>query len=141
MPFWILALTLLLPALPLTGCAKPTSGSPTPASPQEKASDREIPAGKAVQKIKTRGEEKDRDDGKKTEKPADSERSVSSTKTFEKWHIKWSDPKESDFPLIITVPSANVPGEIKGPFPDDAPWRTQEKTPEKKSAKGVWPWN
>jgi hypothetical protein len=53
---------------------------------------------------------------------------------------RWADPKESDFPLVIEMESPPVPEEIKGPFPEDAPWRTAEKPSEKKAGKSFWPW-
>ena len=59
----------------------------------------------------------------------------------EKYGFRWSNDKESDFPLIIELPSLTVPEEIQGPFPEDAAWRTKEQSPEKKPEKSFWPWN
>lgn len=41
-------------------------------------------------------------------------------------NIKGNDPRESDFPLVITIEVQPSPEEIKGPFPADAPWRKKK---------------
>ena len=73
-------------------------------------------------------------------KPADAERMTSVRDYVEKYGYRWADPKESDFPLVIEMVAPPVPEEIKGPFPEDAPWRTAEKSPAKNPARSFWPW-
>jgi hypothetical protein len=121
---------LLLLGLSAVGCDKPTRGELSAASSQKKSQDPE--------KTDTKTEQ-DRDKSLAAEKAA-------SAKNFpNKYRCKWSDAKESDFPLVIQLEVPTTPEEIKGPFPENSEWPAKEKTPamkpDKKSGKGHWPWN
>ncbi len=136
MLYRILATAPLLLGISLVGCDKPTRGDLTASSPREKISARE----KTDAETEDTAEENTPSTDKKTAPPASAEKMTSLKDYLEKHHYKWSDPKESDFPLIIEMKSPPVPEEIKGPFPEDAPWRLKEKAPEKKAGKSSWPW-
>ncbi len=136
----ILTMSLLLLGLSLLGCGQPTLGNQTAASPRKKMSDHEK-TDKQTKEAKETKKEKKQDQDKKGKKPARAEKVTSLKEYLEKHHYQWSDDKEADFPLIIELRSPPAPDEIKGPFPENAAWRTEEKTPDKKSEKSIWPWN
>jgi hypothetical protein len=124
----MLVTVLLLLGLSLLGCDKPTRGDQTPVSPTEGASQSEKPI----------GEEKVPKQAKKTTIRPDDKKMASLKDCLEKYHFKWADEKESDFPLTIEIEEVAVPEEILGPFPENAEWRTEKKT-EKKPSKGILP--
>jgi hypothetical protein len=133
MLYRILIMSVLLAGLPLLGCAKPTMGDATASAPQEIAAPREGTAkDAATEKAANKKENKGPSNSTKSDKPADKQKVRTLKDYLEKNHYRWSDEKESDFPLVIKMQAPPVPDEIQGPFPADAPWRTAEKTREKK---------
>jgi hypothetical protein len=140
MLYRILAMASLLLGLPLLGCGQPTMGDQTASSPQAKISDREK-TDKQTKAVKETKKEKEQDRDKKGGKPLEVGKVTSLKEYLDKHHYRWSDEKEADFPLIIELQPLPAPEEIKGPFPENAAWRTEEKAPEKKAEKSFWPWN
>jgi hypothetical protein len=136
--FRILAIILPLLGLPLLGCDKPSLGDAADPAMQEKMSDRQTTNGE--KKIEIARKDNVRVADKKGAQSADANKATPLKHNFDKYGIRWSDAKESDQPLVIEIPLTAPPAEIQGPFPENADWRTQEKTPEKKSGKSFWPW-
>jgi hypothetical protein len=141
----IFAITLPLLGLPLLGCEKPMAGGLNAASLEEKATDR-AKTEKAAKNEKPSIPVKERDGNKTLENPAGEMQAASLKDSTERYRFRWSDEKESDLPLIIEMKPVLVPEEIQGPFPADAPWRTEKKSAEKKALekktkKSIWPWN
>jgi hypothetical protein len=138
MLYRFLTLTSLLLGLPLLGCDKTSLGNPSASATQEKNSDRDK-SDKDVKDVMATKNVADQPQEVKKTKPADAGKITPLKDSLKKYRFRWSDEKESDFPLIIEMKAPPIPEEIKGPFPENAEWRTKEKTPEKKMGKSNRP--
>jgi hypothetical protein len=107
--FWAAAF-LLLGTIPF-GCE------------QASAAGQAISADKKEQPKQEKAGEKEKATDKRAEKCADEKKAAALKDCLEKYRFRWSDEKESDFPLEIKMESQAVPKEILGPFPADAAWR------------------
>jgi hypothetical protein len=131
----LLCMLVLCPAL--GGCAKPSMGDPSePPVHGATASRDTTPAPARTQPPDAK---KPAAAGTNVTKAAYGEKTTTLKDHVAKHGYHLTDPKEADFPLVIEMESPPVPDEIKGPFPEDAPWRT-EKSPERKPEKSFWPW-
>jgi hypothetical protein len=146
----------LLLVLAMVGCGRSSSGGTTSAAMQTSVaeSDESAKDNKDIKEAKDAKDPKDIKDTKQgkspertkdTAKPADAKKGATLKDSLKRYRFRWSDEKESDLPLVIELQVPPVPDEIKGPFPEDAQWRTKEQPAEKKSDekpnKGIWPWN
>jgi hypothetical protein len=127
MPLRIPTIILFLLGLPLIGCDQPNKVELQISAPSKRIADTE--KGKATDQKQDRS------------RPESKAISPANKNFTEKYGCKWSDAKESDFPLTLELESPPVPEDIQGPFPENAGWRSEEKSPEKKPSKGFWPWN
>jgi hypothetical protein len=107
--FWTAAF-LLLGTIPF-GCE------------QVSRADQEVSADKKEQPKQEKTIEKEKATDKQAEKSSGEKKTASLKDGLEKYRFRWSDEKESDFPLEIKMESQEVPKEILGPFPEDAAWR------------------
>jgi hypothetical protein len=92
---------LFLPAISLLGCDALTDSNSTVTKP-------------AVS----------RQSGSEHQKPIVKRKSISPLEEIKKLGSDYWEG--SDFPLVIQIESTPVPEEIKGPFPENAAWRTKE---------------
>lgn len=137
MRFYALAITALILGLTLWGCGGPTLAIPTASEGEKNADQEKSSVDKAESKTK---DKEDPPKSIKDKKSAEPKKILSLKDYLNERHYKWPDEKESDFPLVIEMKAPPVPEEIKGPFPENAPWRTKESPPEKKSGSSFWPW-
>jgi hypothetical protein len=126
MLYRFLVLTSLILGLPLLGCDKTSLGNPSASEPQEKIIERDK-TDKDVKEVEGTKNVDRQSQEVKENKPPDAKKIIRLKDSLKRYRFRWSDEKESDFPLIFEIKTPPVPEEIQGPFPENAAWRIKEK--------------